>query len=126
MFVSYSAIHRTSLKHRYLLEEREKSISIPLFYTINTLKILPLNLVYTVFCSLAPPVFVKVNNFVAVLEVSTVKSVPTSILFPDAFHMFSQTFPKSRRTRIALKTDVKCFKYSLKWKGWLSKSKIAY
>ena len=126
MFVSHSAIHRTSLKHRYLLEEREKSISIPLFYTINTLKILPLNVVYTGFFSLSSPNSVNVNNFVALL-VSTVKSIPTSIVFfSDAFHMFSQTSPKSRRTRIALKTDVKCFKYSLKWKEWLSKSKVAY
>ena len=33
MFVSYFAVHRTCLKHRYVLQE---SISIPLFYTVNT------------------------------------------------------------------------------------------
>ena len=104
---------------------KRKIISIPLFTQSIILKILPLNLAYTAFRSLASPVFVKVNNFVAVLEVSTVKSVPMTILFPDTFHMFSQTSPKLRRTRIPLKTDVKCFKYSLKWKGWLCKSALS-
>lgn len=104
---------------------KRKIISIPLFTRSVILKILPLNLAYTAFCSLASPVFVNVNNFVAVLEVSTVKSVPMTILFPDTFHMFSQTSPKLRRTRIPLKTDVKCFKYSLKWKGWLCKSALS-
>ena len=33
MFVSYFAVHRTSLKYRYVLQE---STSIPLFYTMDT------------------------------------------------------------------------------------------
>ena len=124
MFVFYSAVHRTSVKRRYLLEEYEKVFIFLCFTQSILLKLSPLNLVYTACCSLASPVFVKVNNFVAVLEVSTVKSVPITILFPDAFHMFSQTSPRLRRTRTPLKTNVKCFKYSIKWKGWLSKSKV--
>ena len=63
---------------------------------------LPLNLTYTGAWSLVWPDGVKVNNVVAVAVVSTVRSVPTTMLFPAAFHMFWHTSPKSRRTRIPL------------------------
>lgn len=66
------------------------------------MNILPLNLMYTGEFSLAWPVAVKVNSCVAVFVVSTAKSVPTTILFPAAAHMFWQTAPKSRRTRTPL------------------------
>ena len=49
--------------------------------------LLPLNAAYTVDWSLASPVAVNVNKFVAEVG-STFKSVPITMLFPAASHMF--------------------------------------
>ena len=63
----------------------------------------PLNFVYTGWLSLVIPGDVRLNNCVAVAEVSTARSVPTTMLLPAAAHISWQTPPKSRRTLIPLR-----------------------